>query len=171
LTSENIARKIDYYCRERNNEPALCVALGMDAEMVDLRFKAIQNLETELGIVGKTPIMHSIFLLINNIEVHNQFGAVNNEIQVLEDTNYSHLSMKMTRGSMTSILARLDAMLNEEDLSDLFMHGTKAAIPRGIVDKDMPLRISGTGGDPHDFGPGLYCFRDHGIAAALSFAV
>jgi hypothetical protein len=55
----------------RNNEPALCIALGMDAKMVELRFKAIQNFEKELRIVGKTHILHSIRHLINGIEVKN----------------------------------------------------------------------------------------------------
>ena len=150
----------------RENEPALCIALGMDAEMVDLRFKAIHNFEAELGIVGKAPIVYSILLLIELIEVQNPLGPLNDDIEKLGNSNHSYLRVKMEWGKMASIIECVRNKIQEKGLKDLFMHGTKAAVPIMIVTTDTEALSIGY----HDFGHGLYCFQDH-IIAALSFAV
>jgi hypothetical protein len=163
---------VDPSLLESKNASGLCVALGMDEHMVEQRFKAIANFGQELGItMGKTPIVESIFLLIDYLEVKNPLGAVSNKIEhsFRGNDNHSNICVRMERGRLSdSIDLVKGALAAEEGFNNLFMHGTKAAVPKCLVESG--IKISGSGGGRHDFGNGLYCFRND-LCAALSFGV
>jgi hypothetical protein len=167
----NIEQRVDAVdpsLLERKNASGLCVALGMDERMVEQRFKAIANFEKELGIaVGKTPVVESIALLIRYLEVKNPFGAVSNKIEdnFRGNDDHSHICVNMKKGHLFDSIDLVKRELAKKGFNNLFMHGTKAAVPKGFTEGG--LRISGGGGD---FGDGLYCFRND-LCAALSFGV
>jgi len=154
---------------ERSNGPSLCSRLGMDPKMIEQRFKALISIEKELGIVGKSSFVDTINLLIEYIEVKNPFGAVNDEIQVLDHPTLSHICVKANRHYLMVTIQEIKRQLQGKGWSNLFMHGTKASIPKRIAKdparNNLPLSIG-----KQDFGVGRYFFRDD-VIAAFSYAM
>jgi hypothetical protein len=73
----------------------------------------------------------------------------------------------MKKGHLFYSINLVKRELAKKGFGNLFMHGTKAAVPKGFAEGG--LRISGGGeGERHDFGNGIYCFRND-LCAALSF--
>jgi hypothetical protein len=162
---------VDPSLLERKNASGLCVALGMDEQMVEQRFKAIANFEQELGItMGKTPVVESIYLLIKFLEVKTPFGTVTDQIEdnFRGNVDLSHICVDMEKGNVFHSIDLVKRKLAERGFDNLFMHGTKAAVPKYYAEGG--LKISGAEGQRHDFGDGLYCFRND-LCAALSFGV
>jgi len=156
---------------ERRNGPALFLRLGIDEQLVEKRFTALMHIEKELGIVGKSSFVDTIDLLIENIEFRKHFGEVNDKIQDLTE-NFSHLCVRMERGNIFSAIDTATKEIQRKGWGNLFMHGTKAAVPVRLTKEPKKNQLAHSRSS-HDFGLGLYCFRGDrsDLIAALSFAV
>jgi hypothetical protein len=69
---------------KRENAQELCLKLGMNPEVVKVKFEANRRFQEELGLQFKTPILDAISHLINQLDYDNTFGEANKCIEVYE---------------------------------------------------------------------------------------
>jgi hypothetical protein len=144
----------------------------MDKNMVEQSFKAIIKVEEELGLVGKSSFVETIYALIEFIDDR----AENVD---LAEPNISHVRVRMENESLISTVESVEAQLRDCGLQNLFTRGTTSTIPKALLREEMGqcllflhqcrLGLQECRKD-RDFGAGLYCFRGD-IISALSSAV
>lgn len=170
------------YLNKKEHAAELCVALGMDSKVVNIRFQLIENLELVFPSLKthKTPILHSIHHLINTLHVvNNPFGEDKDMDEKIHE-NYrgkewlSYLGVQWgTPPGFIEKVEKVQSIMNERFVfkNGFFVHGTAANILKAIEKEDGRLLLSGkSDSDKHDFGPGFYCFKNEYLLA-LSFAV
>ena len=159
----DILRKDSSLCN-RINGPSLFLKLGMDKEVVEKRFSALIGIEEELQIVGKSSFVDTIDLMIDYIEVKNPVGQVNDKIQDMG--SYARICVRMEKGKLLQAIELVESQLKGKGWHNLFEHGTKASVAMETFSNRKSFEMSN---GKHDFGPGLYCFRND-LLASLSFA-
>ena len=193
--TDHISRKLrdlDDSSRERlmkrENAKELCLLLGMNPVLVDLKFLATEAFEKKFNFdFKKCRIVNSIFHLISQFGVSNPFGKVtkDNRIEDYEERK-GHLfrlryfgvravassytaktSSHATPNGFVPLIDSINNVLSQHDLDDFYMHGTTATNLQNIVN-DGSVGIS-SGKKKHDFGPGLYCFKGK-MEGALMYA-
>jgi len=160
------------------NAEELCIALGMDEDLVRLRFRVVHNLGKALDIpTGKTHILHSIQHLVDTIHVNNPFGGESDMTANIID-NYkgkkwlSYLGVNWKKDQLVATVERVEHVIKRSDIKEgYYVHGTVGSDMVRIFNEEGYIQPShSTKGLPHDFGDGVYCFKDE-IRWALSFAV
>ena len=136
--------------RERINGPRLFLKLGMGKKMVEDRFKALIDIEKELGIFGKSSFVDTVDLFVEYIEVRNPLGVVNDKIERMEENeNFSHICVLMEKGKLLSAVKLVDSQLEGKGWGNLLMHGTKASVPKKLLEN--PDSLQGSGRPPPRF--------------------
>jgi hypothetical protein len=147
----------------------------MDKKTVEQQFKVLMLIERELGIVGKSSFVDTIYLLIKFMEIKNPFGTVNDKIEELNE-NFSQICVCLKMGCIGAAAETVENELVVKGWCNLFMHSMKASVAMNIIEdpEENELHPSGSLLTRHNFGSGLYCFWHDftsDLLAALSFAV
>lgn len=157
---------------KRENAEELCLVLGMNKTIVEVKFKATRKFEEELGFKGKMPILDSIFHLVETINVDNPFGRVNDllEESYQQQDWLSYMGLNVPCGNLQESVESVQDALEAAQIEESYMHGTTAAALQLVFDengsmfpRNFEIKF------PHDFGQGTYCFRAQ-LKHALSFA-
>ena len=153
----------------RGHEAELCVALGMNQKLVEIKFRAHAAFEKETGIQIKTPVLCMIKHLIENIDNENPFGEVNDEPRVEKVYKgqkwLDYLGIRLKKGDVWNTLQQVERLANIN--KDSLLHGTTSRALQGILKNDGHVNKS-IGN--HDFGEGVYCMMGQ-PGHALSWAI
>mmetsp|Transcript_36009 Transcript_36009/g.39012 ORF Transcript_36009/g.39012 Transcript_36009/m.39012 type:complete len:510 (+) Transcript_36009:773-2302(+) len=165
LDGMNLSKRNHLMKREHAAE--FCLEIGMNPDVVDVKFEATKKFEEELGFTIKASILDAIFHLINHLDYDNPFGKVNNCIEE-RDKFKSYMGIRINPKNLKSQLGIIKEVLNKKRLADCFMHGTTATClekvdQSGILNPSVSTELT-----PHDFGSGVYCFKGK-LEAALSY--
>ena len=163
---------------KQENAVELCIALGMDGDLVRLRFLVVRNFEEALDIpTGKTHIIHSIQHLIDTIHVDNPFGGASDRTgKIVKNFRgkkwLSYLGVDWTKDQLVENVKHVEHVIEHSDIKKgFYVHGLTGRDLECVYlagGKVPPSHSTET--IPHDFGDGVYCFKEQ-IRWALSFAV
>jgi len=143
---------------KRENAEDCCLKLGMNKDIVRIKFDATRKFEERMSLKFKTLILDSIFNLIENLDYDNPnpFGEVNDCIkETYEGREWlSYMGVRVNPRDLQEQINNMEQALTEKGYGDCFMHGTTATslqqVNGGVLKSSDML---------HDFGPGLYCFK------------
>lgn len=152
---------------KRKNANKLCLALGMDEEIVQIKFEANRKFVELTGIDFKAPILDSIHHLIHDLGYDNPFGDANDRIERSYQGrgNISYRGVEINPNNFLKKINLLEEELANHGYGQSFMHGTTATTLKMIRDNTSLTPNNSR----HDFGPGLYCFKGK-LVQALSYS-
>ena len=163
----------------RENAADFCKAVGMNPEVVDLRFQLIQNLQKELPFpIHKSHIVVSIQHFIDNIHVVNPFGEdseidgkIHRYCRNKEWLSYLGVHFGKNKSEIRSTVGEVQNRISAaSSRNGFFAHGTTGPVLEKVLDEDGLRPSEHRKGSYQDFGPGIYTFKDE-ISCALSFAI
>jgi hypothetical protein len=156
---------------KREYAQELCLKLGMNPEVVKVKFEANRRFQEELGLQFKTPILDAISHLINQLDYDNPFGEDNKCIEVYEMQenldSLEYLGVEVNPRTLKDTICFIKGALVEKGYSRSFMHGTTATNLGKVVDAGRVMPSESIQG--HDFGSGFYCFKGE-LEQALSYS-
>ena len=159
----------------REHAQELCLLLGMNPVIVDLKFLATEAFQKKINFdFKKCRIVDSIFHLISQFGISNPFGEVTggNEIEDYEERKgrlpkLRYLGVRATPVNFVPLIKSIKDILSKQGLDDCYIHGTAATNLQMVVNagkmgisKEVKM---------HDFGPGLYCLKGN-LEGALMYA-
>lgn len=165
---------------EKESPAEFCIAVGMNPEVVHLKFHLLANIQAEIPFqTGKTHIVDTIEHVIDTIPLTNPFGEASDINGTIYQGNYrgekwlSYLGVHLSKGEVEAKIIDVEDKVLESVTSrhGFFVHGTDGAAAEKFVKSGGELLKSQNSTDMmHDFGPGIYCFKNE-IRWAFSFAI